>query len=61
MISLNSIYRIWQMKYEVLVVLTLCKRASSERKLEILDKALKKKEGSSEKEKLSQEWETNYY
>ena len=42
MISLNSIYRIWQMKYEVLVVLTLCKRASSERKLKLLDEALKK-------------------
>ena len=44
MMSLNSIYRIWQMKREVFVVLTLCKRASPERKLEILDKALKKKE-----------------
>ena len=38
---------------------TLCKRASSERKLELLDKALKKKEEAAEKVKLSQEQETN--
>ena len=37
----------------------LCKRASSERELKLLDKALKKKEEAAEKEKLSQEQETN--
>ena len=37
----------------------LCKRASSERKLKLLDQALKKKEEAAEKEKLSQEQENN--
>ena len=32
----------------------LCKRASSDRKLKLLDKALKKKEEATEKEKLGQ-------
>ena len=37
----------------------MCKRASSVRKLELIDKALKKKEEAAEKEKLSQEQENN--
>ena len=37
----------------------LCKRASSDRKLKLLDKALKKKEEAAEKEKLGQEQENN--
>ena len=37
----------------------MCTRASFVRKLKLVDKALKKKEEAAEKEKLSQEQETN--